>query len=121
MTVNYQGDFCGTAKNHIQEAVMAMQEVSFLSEGDRLAAMLFLPEQTPAPAVILAHGVFEFKEAGGTASASMQYVADIFTRVVVRNTGDAAIKIKGYTAAVTIDTGGGTASATRIENTVYGT
>ena len=41
---------------------MTMQEVSFLSEGDRLAAALFLPAQTPAPAVIFAHGVFEFKE-----------------------------------------------------------
>ncbi|MDY6877867.1 MAG: alpha/beta hydrolase [Chloroflexota bacterium] len=41
---------------------MAMQEVSFLSGGDRLAAALFLPAQTPAPAVIFAHGVFEFKE-----------------------------------------------------------
>ena len=39
-----------------------MQEVSFLSEGDRLTAALFLPEQTPAPAIIFAHGVFEFKE-----------------------------------------------------------
>ena len=63
--------------------------------------------------------VFEFKEADGTASASMQYIADIFTRVVVRNTGDAATKIKGNTQAVTIGTGGGTASAGRIENTVY--
>jgi len=63
--------------------------------------------------------VFEFKTADGTASASMQYVADIFSRVVVRNTNDAATKIKGYTADVTIGTGGGIASATRIENTVY--
>lgn len=63
--------------------------------------------------------VFEFKEADGSASSSMQYVADIFSRVVVRNTGAAAVKIKGYTADVTIGTGGGVASATRIENTVY--
>lgn len=63
--------------------------------------------------------VFEFKEVDGTASASMQYIADIFTRVVVRNTGAAAVKIKGNTQAVTIGTGGGTASAGRIENTVY--
>jgi hypothetical protein len=63
--------------------------------------------------------VFEFKESDGTASASMQYVADIFTRVVIRNTGAAAVKIKGNTQAVTIGTGGGTASAGRIENTVY--
>ena len=63
--------------------------------------------------------VFEFKEADGSASSSMQYVADIFSRVVVRNTGTAAIKIKGYTADVTIGTGGGVASTTRIENTVY--
>jgi len=39
-----------------------MQEVSFLSEGERLAGALFLPGHTPAPAVIFAHGVFEFKE-----------------------------------------------------------
>ena len=39
-----------------------MQEISFLSQGDRLAAALFLPQETPAPAVIFAHGVFEFKE-----------------------------------------------------------
>ena len=63
--------------------------------------------------------VFEFKESDGTASASMQYISDIFARVVVRNTGAAAIKIKGNTQAVTIGTGGGTASAGRIENTVY--
>ncbi|MDY7077993.1 MAG: alpha/beta fold hydrolase [Chloroflexota bacterium] len=42
--------------------LMTMQEISFLSEDDRLAAALFLPERTPAPAVIFAHGVFEFKE-----------------------------------------------------------
>lgn len=64
--------------------------------------------------------VFEFKESDGSASSSMQYVADIFARVVVRNTSTAAIKIKGYTADVTIGTGGGVASTTRIENTVYG-
>jgi hypothetical protein len=63
--------------------------------------------------------VFEFKEADGTASASMQYISDIFSRVVVRNTGAATVKIKGFTADVTIGTGGGVASATRIENTVY--
>lgn len=64
--------------------------------------------------------VFAFKESDGSASASMQYVGDIFSRVRVRNTSDAAIKIKGYTTDATIGTGGGTASATRIENTVYG-
>ena len=63
--------------------------------------------------------VFEIKEADGTASASMQYVSDIEARVVVRNTSAAATKIKGYTADTTIGTGGGSASATRIENTVY--
>jgi hypothetical protein len=63
---------------------------------------------------------FEFKESDGSASASMQYVADIEARVVVRNTSTAAVKIKGYSAAVTIGTGGGIASTTRIENTVYG-
>ncbi len=57
-----------------------MQEVSFLSEGDRLAAALFLPEQTPAPAVIFAHGVFEFKEdffdyAGRLAEAGLAALA----------------------------------------------
>jgi hypothetical protein len=64
--------------------------------------------------------VFEFKESGGSASASMQFVAAIYSRVRVRNTSGAAVKIKGYTADVTIGTGGGVASATRIENTVYG-
>lgn len=64
--------------------------------------------------------IFEFQESDGSTSASMQYLADIFTRVRVRNTSAAAIKIKGYTADVTIDSGGGTASATRITNTVYG-
>ena len=59
---------------------MAMQEISFLSEGDRLAAALLLPEQTPAPAVILAHGVFEFKEdffdyAGRLAEAGLAALA----------------------------------------------
>ena len=64
--------------------------------------------------------VFEFKESDGSASASMQFVSTIYSRVRVRNTSDAATKIKGYTADVTIGTGGGVASATRIENTVYG-
>lgn len=63
--------------------------------------------------------VFEFKEADGTASASMQYVADIDVRIVVRNTSAATTKIKGYTADAVIGTGGGSGSATRIENTVY--
>jgi len=64
--------------------------------------------------------VFEFKEADGSASASMQYIADIAARVVVRNRSEATTKIKGFTAAVTIGTGGGSSSTTRIENTVYG-
>lgn len=64
--------------------------------------------------------VFEFKTADGSASASMQYISDIFARVVVRNRSEAATKIKGFTAAVTIGVGGGSSSATRIENTVYG-
>jgi hypothetical protein len=63
--------------------------------------------------------VFEFKESDGTASASMQYVADIQARVVVRNTSAAATKIKGYTADTVIGTGGGSAATTRITNTVY--
>ena len=62
---------------------------------------------------------FEFRESDGTTSASMQYVADIFGRVVVRNTGSAATKIKGFTQALTIGTAGGASTATRIENTVY--
>lgn len=65
--------------------------------------------------------VFEFKEADGSASGSMQYISDIYSRVVVRNTSAATPKIKGYVADVTIGTGGGQATATRIENTVYGT
>ena len=63
--------------------------------------------------------IFEFKTADGSASASMQFLANIFARVVVRNTSAAATKIKGFTAEVTITTAGGNASATRIENTVY--
>ncbi len=63
--------------------------------------------------------IFEFKEADGSASASMQYIADINARVVGRNNATAAIKIKGFTSEVVIGTGGGNASITRIENTVY--
>jgi len=64
--------------------------------------------------------IFEFRESNGSSSASMQNVAPIYSRIRVRNTDDAAIKIKGYTGDVTIGTGGGTGSATRIPNTVYG-
>ncbi len=64
--------------------------------------------------------IFKYMESDGSTSATMQYVADIYAQVRVRNTADAAVKIKGYTAEVTIGTGGGTSSATRIENTVYG-
>jgi hypothetical protein len=65
--------------------------------------------------------IFSFCESAETTkSAAMQYVADIFSRVRVRNTGSATTKIKSYTADVTIGTTGGTASATRIPNTVYG-
>jgi hypothetical protein len=53
--------------------------------------------------------VFEFKESDGSASASMQYVAPIYSRVKVRNTGDAAIKIKGFSQDVLISTSGGVA------------
>lgn len=63
--------------------------------------------------------VFEFQESDGSTSVSMQYVAPIFSRVIVRNTGDAAIKIKGFTSDVTISTSGGSSSVTRIPNTVY--
>lgn len=64
--------------------------------------------------------VFEFRETDGSSQASMQYVADIQARVTVRNTSTAVIKIKGFSADVVIGTGGGVSSATRIENTVYG-
>jgi hypothetical protein len=64
--------------------------------------------------------VWEFRESDGTASASMQFVATIYAKVIARNTADAAIKIKGFTADVTIDANGGTSSVTRIPNTVYG-
>jgi len=64
--------------------------------------------------------VFEFQESDGSTSAEMQYISNIYTTVRVRNTSDAATKIKGFTAAVEIGTGGGTSSAARIENTVYG-
>ncbi len=64
--------------------------------------------------------IFEFQTGAGSASAGMEYISDIFTRVVVRNTTDATIKIKGFTAAVTIGNAGATQPATRTENTVYG-
>lgn len=65
--------------------------------------------------------VWEFRESDGTASASCQHVSDFWARARVRNTSDAAIKIKGYTSPdFEITTGGGSATATRIENTVYG-
>ena len=65
--------------------------------------------------------VFEYQTGAGSASASMQYVGDIFSRVRVRNTAFAAQKIKGFTQDVTIDeASGGVSSATRIDNTVYG-
>jgi len=64
--------------------------------------------------------VFEFRESAGTASASMVYVSGFYVIVRVRNTSSATTKIKGYTAEVEISTTGGVASATRIENTVYG-
>lgn len=64
--------------------------------------------------------IFEYKTADGTASASMQLVSPFYARVRVRNTSDAAVKIKGYTSDVNITSAGGTASVTRIENTVYG-
>lgn len=64
--------------------------------------------------------LFEFRESDGQSSASMQYVADFFGRGVVRNTSLATIKIKGFTTEIPVGTGGGTATATRIPNTVYG-
>lgn len=64
--------------------------------------------------------IFEFKEADGTASASMVYVADFYAKAVVRNTSLATQKIKGFVQEVPVTTGGGSATATRIENTVYG-
>jgi hypothetical protein len=65
--------------------------------------------------------VWEFRESDGTATASCQHVGDFWARARVRNTGDAATKIKGYTSPdFQVTTGGGSAPATRIENTVYG-
>jgi hypothetical protein len=65
--------------------------------------------------------VWEFRESDGTATASCQHVGDFWARARVRNTGDAATKIKGYTSPdFQVTTGGGSATATRIENTVYG-
>lgn len=64
--------------------------------------------------------MLHFQTAGTTYSVSMQYVADIFTRGRVRNTSAATTKIKGFTVDYTIGTGGGSFTATRIENTVYG-
>lgn len=64
--------------------------------------------------------VFEFKTADGSASASMQYVSDFYVIVRVRNTSAATTKIKGFTAEAPVGTGGGSSTATRITNTVYG-
>ena len=64
--------------------------------------------------------ILTYIAAGSTASATIVYLAPIYTRVRVRNTGDAATKIKGYTADITITDAGGAAVATRIENPVYG-
>lgn len=64
--------------------------------------------------------VLDFQTGAGSASASMVYVGNFFVIVRVRNTSSATTKIKGYTAEVEIGTGGGQATATRIENTVYG-
>lgn len=36
--------------------------ISFKSNGENLSATIFLPQKKPAPAVIFAHGLFEFKE-----------------------------------------------------------
>ena len=64
--------------------------------------------------------LWEFRETDGTTSASMQYVADFYVRGIVRNTSSATTKIKGFTTEIAITTGGGSAQATRIPNTVYG-
>lgn len=64
--------------------------------------------------------VFEFKESDGSASASMVYVSGFYAKAVVRNTSDATTKIKGFVQEVSVGTSGGSAVATRIENTVYG-
>jgi hypothetical protein len=64
--------------------------------------------------------LFEFRESDGTTSASMQYVADFYARGVVRNTATATTKIKGFTTEIAVTTSGGSAAATRIPNTVYG-
>lgn len=62
----------------------------------------------------------QFMTGAGDNSVSMVYVADIFSLARLRNTADAAIKIKGASAAVTIGTGGGQSAPPRIPNTVYG-
>ena len=64
--------------------------------------------------------ILQFIASGTSKQVSMQYVADIEARVKVRNTSDAAIKIKGFTSDLTITTGGGSATAVRTPNTVYG-
>lgn len=79
-----------------------------------------IPVITTASDYIYFSIVWEFKESDGSASASMQYVADFYALIRARNTSSAAIKIKGFTAETLIGTSGGSASVTRIENTVYG-
>jgi len=62
----------------------------------------------------------KFRETAGDESVSMVYVAPIFSLARLRNTSDAAIKVKGASQLVTIGTSGGSASLPRIPNTVYG-
>jgi len=64
--------------------------------------------------------ILQFVAAGTSVAVSMQYVGDIECRGRVRNTADAATKIKGFSTDFQVGTGGGSFSATRIENTVYG-
>jgi hypothetical protein len=65
--------------------------------------------------------IFEFRESDGSSSSQdMQYVGDFYAKAVVRNTSAAAEKIKGFVQEVPVTTSGGSATATRIENTVYG-
>jgi len=62
----------------------------------------------------------KFRETGGTESASMVYVSDIFSLARLRNTNAAAVKIKGASQAVTIGVSGASANLPRIPNTVFG-
>lgn len=64
--------------------------------------------------------ILKFAASDGDIEASMVYSATIYGRTRVRNTSDAAIKIKPFTSDVTITSAGGATAAVRNADPVYG-